>query len=223
MRILIIEDQQSIVNLVRDGLEAEGFAVDAVLDGEAGQSRIEYYHDDYDLVILDIMMPKRNGLEVCKNVREQKITTPILLLTAKDSVDDIAAGLNAGADDYLPKPFSFQVLLARIRAILRRPKTALPVELKVNNLVLNTTNKEAFKDGEKISLTLKEFGLLEYLMRHPNQVMTREQIISNLWDFAFDSFSNVVDVHVNYLRKKIGDDNGKILETVRGVGYKING
>lgn len=223
MRILIIEDQQSIINFIRDGLEAEGFAIDAVTDGEAGQSRIEFYHDDYDLIVLDVMLPKRNGLEICKNIRDKKITTPILLLTAKDSVEDISAGLNAGADDYLPKPFSFEVLVARIRAILRRPKTSLPVELRINNLVLNTTNKEAFKDGKKISLTLKEFSLLEYLMRHPNQVMTREQIIANLWDSAFDSFSNVVDVHINYLRKKIGDDNGKILETVRGVGYKING
>jgi DNA-binding response OmpR family regulator len=223
MRVLIIEDQENLANLIKDGLEAEGFAVDYVLDGEAGQQRIEMNSDDYDLVILDLMLPKKDGMQICKEVREKKITTPILMLTAKDGIEDIISGLNVGADDYLVKPFTFEVLLARIRAILRRPKTSLPIELRVQDIILNPSTKKVIRNNKEVRLTLKEFSLLEYLMRHPNQVMNREQIISNIWDFAFDSFSNVVDVHITNLRKKIGDKKGRILETVRGAGYKING
>ncbi|KKR22017.1 MAG: Two component transcriptional regulator, winged helix family [Parcubacteria group bacterium GW2011_GWE2_39_37] len=222
MRILIIEDQENIAKLVKDGLEAEGFAVDYVLDGEAGQLRIELSHQDYDLILLDLMLPKKDGIEICKFVREKKINTPILMLTAKDGIEDITAGLNVGADDYLVKPFSFQVLIARIRAILRRPKVSLPVKLEAQNILLDITAKKLFKNNKEIKLTLKEFNLLEYLMRNPNRVLNREQILSNVWDFSFDSFSNVVDVHITNLRKKLGDKTGKILETVHGVGYKIN-
>ena len=222
MRVLIVEDQENLAKLIKSGLEAEGFAADYVLDGETAQLRIDLNHDDYDLIILDIMLPKKSGTEICKSARDKKITTPILMLTAKDGVDDIITGLNVGADDYLIKPFSFHVLLARIRAILRRPKTSLPIELKIKNLTLNTTTKKVFKNNKELKLTLKEYGLLEYLMRHPNQVLNREQILSNIWDFAFDSFSNVVDVHITNLRKKLGDKNGKIVETIRGIGYRIN-
>ena len=222
MRILIVEDQENIVKLVKDGLEADGFTVDYVLDGEAGQMRIEMNHEDYDLIILDIMLPRKTGIEVCQAVREKKISTPILMLTARDGVNDIVSGLNVGADDYLIKPFSFEILTARIKALLRRPKAVLPVEIRINDLTLNTTEKRVYRNDKEIQLTLKEFSMLEYLMRHPNQVMNREQITSNLWDFAFDSFSNVVDVHITNLRKKIGDKNGRMLETVRGVGYRLN-
>jgi DNA-binding response OmpR family regulator len=222
MRILVVEDQENLAKLIKDGLEAEGFAVDYVLDGLTGQSRIELGHEDYDLIVLDLMLPKKDGLEVCKAVRAKKITTPILMLTAKDGVDDIIKGLNVGADDYLIKPFSFEILVARIRAILRRPKTSLPLELKAQSMTLNPAKKMVLKNEKEVKLTLKEYSLLEYLMRHPNQVINREQILSSVWDFAFDSFSNVVDVHITNLRKKIGDKNGKILETVRGMGYKIN-
>ena len=222
MRILIIEDQENIVKLIKDGLEAEGYAVDYCLDGEAGQRRLEMNHEDYDLAILDLMLPKKDGLEVCKAIREKKISTPILMLTARDGQNDIISGLNVGADDYLVKPFSFQVLLARIKAILRRPKPTLAVEMKIGDITLNSTTKKVFKNNKEVKLTLKEFNMLEYLMRHPNQVMNREQITANIWDFAFDSFSNVVDDHVTNLRKKIGDKNGRILETVRGIGYRIN-
>jgi len=222
MRILIIEDQENLAKLIKNGLVAEGFAVDYVLDGETGLQRIEMSHEEYDLVILDIMLPKKNGIEVCAAARAKKISIPIIMLTAKDGIDDITGGLNAGADDYLVKPFSFQVLLARIYAILRRPKNNLTPEIKVKNITLNPATKKVMIDDRDIKLTLKEFGLLEYLMRHPNQVMNREQILSNVWDFAFDSFSNVVDVHMTNLRKKIGDTEGKVLETVRGVGYRIN-
>lgn len=221
MRILLIEDQASIGKLVKDGLEAEGFAVDWLTDGQEGQLRLELSHDDYDLVLLDLMLPKRDGLSVCKNVREQGIHIPILMLTAKDSQEDIVAGLNLGADDYLPKPFAFSVLLARIRAILRRPTASLPVELKAADIRLDTGSKKVFRNGQEIKLTLKELSLLEYLLRHPNQVLSREQILSNVWDFAFDSFSNVVDVHITNLRKKI-NDHGHLIETVHGVGYRLN-
>lgn len=222
MRVLIVEDQENIAKLIKKGLESEGFAVDYLLDGEAGLQRIEMYHKDYNVIILDIMLPGKTGIEICKAARSKKITTPVIMLTAKDGANDIVKGLDVGADDYLVKPFSFEVLLARIRAILRRPKNALPMELKVKDISLNPVSRKVHKSKKEVKLTLKEYGLLEYLMRNPNQVISREQILSNVWDFAYDSFANVVDVHVTHLRKKIGDRNGKLIETVRGIGYKIN-
>jgi DNA-binding response OmpR family regulator len=222
MRILIVEDQENLAKLIKRGLESEGFAIDYLLDGQAGLDRIQLSSNDYDLIILDLMLPRKNGIEICKQTREAKITTPILILTAKDAEEDIVEGLNAGADDYLVKPFSFDILLARINAILRRPKEILPAELKIKDLVLNPVSHMVLKGGKEIKLTLKEFSLLEYLMRHPNQVMNREQIISNLWDFAFDSFSNIVDVHITNLRKKIGDHKASLIETMHGIGYRLN-
>lgn len=222
MKILIVEDQEKLAQLLKKGLETKGYAVDYVLDGEEGQSRIELSHEDYDLVILDLMMPKKNGFEVCRAVRGKNISIPILILTARDSTDDKITALDAGADDYLVKPFSFKELLARVRAILRRPKDSLPAELRIQNITLNPITRKVLCGDNEIDLTLKEFSLLEYLMRHPNQVLNREQILDNLWDFGFDSFSNVVDVHIKNLRKKLKDEDGKkILETVRGVGYRI--
>lgn len=221
MRILIIEDQENMAKLIRKGLTAEGFAADYVLDGEAGQRRIDMHHADYDLVILDLMLPKKSGLDICTDTRKQDITIPILMLTARDSAKDITLGLNCGADDYLPKPFSFEVLLARMHAILRRPKTALPIELRAGEISLNPTSKQVKKKDKELQLTLKEFSLLEYLMRHPGETASREQILSGIWDFAFDSFANVVDVHITNLRKKLGDTEGKLIETVRGVGYRL--
>jgi len=160
--------------------------------------------------------------KVCREIRSQKISLPILMLTARDSAKDITNGLDAGADDYLSKPFSFEVLLARIRAILRRPKTALPLELQAGEIILDPARKQVAKKGKEIKLTLKEFSLLEYLLRNKGVTVTREQILSNIWDFAFDSFANVVDVHITNLRKKIGDKEAKKIETVRGVGYRMN-
>lgn len=221
MRVLIIEDQENLAKLIKSGLEAEGFAADYVLDGKAGQSRLELLHDNYDLILLDIMLPYKNGIEICREARANNITTPIIILTARDGKNEIIDGLNAGADDYVVKPFSFEVLLARIRAVLRRPQAVIPAELKLADIKLNSTDRKVYRDGQEIKLTLKEFGLLEYLMRHANQAVNREQITSSLWDFAFDSFSNVVDVHINNLRKKIGDQGGKILETIRGIGYRF--
>ncbi|MBX4189848.1 response regulator transcription factor [Candidatus Parcubacteria bacterium] len=222
MRILIIEDEEKLAQSLKKGLEKEGYAVDYVLDGEAGQRRIEVSHKDYDVFIIDLMLPKKDGFEICRNVRAQDIITPILVLTARDATEDKVLALDSGADDYLVKPFSLQELTARIRALMRRPEQTLPTELMVKDLRLNTSTRKVYRQEREIPLTLKEFGLLEYLMRHPNQVMTREQILDHLWDFAFDSFSNVVDVHMKNLRKKIdGDNNDKLLETIRGVGYRI--
>lgn len=223
MRVLIIEDQESLAKLLKKGFEKEGYAADYVLDGEAGQKRIEIHNGDYDIIVLDLMMPKKNGYEVCKAVRAFGVTTPIIILTAKDSEEDKVSLLDTGADDYIVKPFSFRELLARVRALTRRPETSLPTELSVGDLVLKPALKAAFLRGKEIKLTLTEFRLLEYLMRNPNQVMEREAITTNIWDFNFDSFSNIVDVYINRLRKKInaGKKNGP-LKTVRGVGYKIS-
>jgi DNA-binding response OmpR family regulator len=222
MKILIIEDNEKLAQMLKKGFESKGYAADYILDGEAGQSRIELCYDDYDIVILDLMMPKKNGLEVCQYIREKNITIPILILTARDSTDDKISALDCGADDYLVKPFSFKELLSRIRAILRRPNNSLPTELRINKITLNPTTRKVFSGKKEVKLTLKEFSLLEYLMRHPNQVLKREQILDNLWDFGFDSFSNVVDVHIKNLRKKLEDkSNGEFLETIRGIGYRI--
>ncbi|MBI4708960.1 MAG: response regulator transcription factor [Candidatus Portnoybacteria bacterium] len=222
MKILIIEDQEKLAKLIKKGLEQEGYSADYLMDGESGQRRLELNHKDYDLLILDLMLPRKSGYEVCKNIRDLKISIPVLVLTAKDGVEDKVSLLDAGADDYIVKPFSFKELLARVRALLRRPESVLPNKLQVGNLILNRTTREAFVDNKEIRLTLKEFALLEFLMRRPNQVVDREQIITNVWDFDVDLFNNIVDVYINKLRNKIdGKKARKTIETVRGVGYRI--
>jgi DNA-binding response OmpR family regulator len=208
MKILIIEDEKNLAKMLKAGLEKEGYAADFLNDGEAG-------------LILDLMLPKKDGAQICKEIRENGINLPVLVLTAKSGTDDKVNLLDLGADDYLTKPFSFQELLARVRAISRRPEKTLPTVLKIRDLVLEPATRRVFRNGKEINLTLKEFRLLEYLMRHPNQVVNRDQILDNLWDFTFDSFSNVVDVHMRNLRKKIEIRGEKIVETVRGVGYRI--
>ncbi len=221
MRILIVEDEERLAKSLKKSLEKEGYAVDYVTDGETGQRRIEMYHNDYDLVILDLMLPKKDGFEVCTNVRSQNITVPILILTAKNDTNDKIVALDGGADDYLVKPFSLEELTARVRALMRRPSEAMPAELQIQDLVMNLATRKVMRNNREIYLTVKEFALLEYLMRHPNQVLNRNQISDHIWGFDFDSFSNVVDVHIKNLRKKIETRAGKILETVRGVGYRI--
>ena len=222
MKILIIDDEERLAQLLKKGLERDGFAADYLTDGESGLKRIEFYHKDYDLVILDLMMPKKTGYEVCHEAREKGISIPIIVLTAKDGVEDKTALLNMGADDYLVKPFSFQELSSRIRAILRRPKKVLPVKLTAGGLTLDQNTKQAFYEGREIKLTLKEFSLLEYLMRYPNTVIDRERIITNVWDFDVDLFNNIVDVYINRLRNKLDKKRKtEIIETVRGVGYKL--
>jgi DNA-binding response OmpR family regulator len=222
MRILIVEDSEKLSGLLKKGLESEGYAADKVHDGKSALDKILLNYQDYDLIILDLMLPGISGLEICRIVRDRKITTPILILTAKDTVDDRITGLNSGADDYLIKPFSFDELLARIRAILRRPKQQIADKLEIKDLVLDLVSKKALRSGKEINLTLKELRMLEYFMRNKGKVLTREDIMTALWDFDFNSFSNVIDVHVKNLRKKI--DSGyvhKLFKTVYGIGYKI--
>lgn len=221
MKLLIIEDNEKLATAIKRGLELEGFAADYLLDGESGERRVAMGLHDYDLVILDIMLPKKDGIAVCKNWRENNITIPVLMLTAKDATEDKVAGLDYGADDYLVKPFSFDELVARVRALLRRPKETVPIELKVKDIILNTNTRKVTRRGKEIPLTLKEFMVLEYLMRHVNQVITRDELYDHAWDFAANAFSNTVDVHIKNLRKKIDNYHEKILETIRGVGYRL--
>ncbi len=222
MKILIIEDNEKLALGIKCGLEQEGYVADYLLDGESGERRIEFGMHDYDLVILDIMLPKKDGISVCRDWRKTNITIPVLMLTAKDTTEDKVAGLDCGADDYLIKPFSFDELTARVRALLRRPKEVLPIELKIKDIVLNTATRKVTRAAKEIPLTLKEFMVLEYMMRHPDQVITRDALYDHAWDFAVNAFSNTVDVHIKNLRKKIDYDNHeKLLETIRGVGYRF--
>ena len=221
MKILIVEDEERLAKSLKIALEREGFAADYVTNGELGLSRIEICHKDYDLVLLDLMLPKKDGIEVCKEVRAKGIKIPILVLTARFDTNNKVTTLNMGADDYLVKPFSFEELLARIRALLRRPPQTISTELKVQDLTLNNVTRKVVCNNKEIKLTVKEFAMLEYLMRHPNQVINRSQILDHLWGYDFDSFSNVVDVHIKNLRKKINNNRRKILETIRGIGYRI--
>jgi DNA-binding response OmpR family regulator len=224
MKVLIVEDDETLAGAVKAGLEELGYAVDMLHDGEAGQRRIEANHGTYDAIILDLMLPGRNGLEIAKNVREKGVKVPILILTGKDSVQEKVTALDVGADDYLTKPFSHEELAARLRALMRRPNETIATELSAGDLSLDTSTRKVRKGSREVKLTLKEFSLLEYLMRHAGQVVNREQLLDHVWDFNFNSFSNVVDVHVNNLRKKLraGKQNGHGIETVRGVGYRLH-
>lgn len=222
MRVLVIEDEEKLAEALRRGLEKKGFAVDTVNDGEKGLTRISLHRNDYDLLILDLMLPKTDGYEITKTIRERGITIPILVLTARNETDIKVNLLLSGADDYMVKPFSFEELSARVRALLRRPAEALPETLTVQDITLDTGKRIVTRNGEEIPLTLKEFSMLEYFMRHPNQVINREDLLSHLWDFNYSSFSNVVDVHVKNLRNKLDSGrNQSILETVRGIGYRL--
>ena len=218
MRILIVEDDKKIANALKKGLELENYAVDAVYDGEKGL--VWAVTHDYDLVILDRMLPGKDGVLVCSFWRECGVVVPVLMLTALGATDDRVVGLDAGADDYLTKPFAFKELLARIHALLRRPKQSFPDILNSGDIQINTTSRTVTFKDKIISLTLKEFMVLEYLMRNLNKVITRDELYSHAWDFADSSFSNTVDVHIKNLRKKI-HDNAKIIQTIRGVGYKL--
>lgn len=222
MKILIVEDEAKLAEAIKAGLKEHGFAADIVGTGPRGESRIITCRGDYDLVILDLMLPEKNGFEVCQSVRDAGVTTPILILTARTALEDKVLALNSGADDYLVKPFAFSELLARIQALLRRPREALPQILAIRDITLNPQTREVKRGGKVIDLSLKEFELLQLLMRHPNQVMGREDIFVHLWDFADSSGSNVIDVHIKNLRKKlnVGRDE-RLLETVRGVGYAL--
>ena len=218
MRILVVEDDKKVAGFIKKGLEEESYAVDVAYDGEDG---LHFGSEgQYDLIILDIMLPKKDGLEILSQLRDQGKDTPILLLTAKDAVDDKVAGLNKGADDYLTKPFAFSELLARVRVLLRRGKAEVKTTLMISDLTLDLVSHKVNRGGDEIELTGKEYGLLEYFMRNQEKVLTRTMIAEHVWDYNFDTFTNVIDVYINHLRKKI--DKGrelKLLHTLRGVGY----
>lgn len=217
-----MEDEARLGTALAEGLAKKGFAVDVIDDGEKALTRISLHHKDYDAIILDLMLPSRDGLSICREVRARDITTPILVLTAQSETEAKVELLLSGADDYLVKPFSFEELWARVRALLRRPTTAVPTVLKEGGIELNPVEHTVVIDGKPVSLTLKEFGLLEYFLRHPNEVVNREDLLAHLWDFNYESFSNVIDVHVKNLRRKLGSENrAGILETVRGIGYRL--
>ena len=222
MRILVVEDEPKLASAIAHGLSAKGYAVDTIDDGEKALTRISIHFKDYDLVILDLMLPSLDGLAICRQVRAQSIVIPILVLTARAETETKVELLLAGADDYLVKPFAFDELLARIHALLRRPPESLPEVLMFAPRELTRVAPVALYDGEPLSLTLKEFGLLEYFLRHAGEVVNREDLLAHLWDFNYESFSNVIDVHVKNLRRKLDEgDRDSILETVRGIGYRL--
>ena len=222
-KILLVEDESKIANAVARGLKYEGFEVSIASDGE--EALILGKDEEFDCIVLDRMLPLKEGVEVCKELRESNIKTPIIMLTAKSGVNDKIEGLDAGADDYLAKPFSLDELLARIRALLRRPNVILNEEIKVGDLILNTTTFEAKRNGKTIILSKKEYDLLEYLMRNANKTISKEKIINHVWDFDSDILPNTVEVYMGYLRNKIDKPfkDKKMLQTVRGYGYKIEG
>ncbi|OGD83091.1 DNA-binding response regulator [Candidatus Curtissbacteria bacterium RBG_13_40_7] len=222
MRILVVEDEHKIANSIKQGLEQESYAVDVAYTGNDGFDLASV--EEYDLIILDRLLPEMDGIEIAKKLRDQKIHTPILMLTAKGQVEDRVEGLDAGADDYLPKPFAFEELLARARALIRRPKETGPTVLTVGDLTLNTLNYEVKRVNHQINLSSKEYALLEYLMRHPNQTLTKDQIISHVWNYEADILPNTVEVYIGYLRNKIDrpfKNKPALIHTVRGFGYKI--
>ncbi len=222
MRILVIEDNQKLADSISRGLQQEGYAVDYLTNGLDGEKRMLVSHTDYDVLILDRMLPGKEGVEICKTLRERNIMTPIIMLTAKDTVNDKVFGLDNGADDYLVKPFSFEELLSRVRALARREKRTLAPSLQVGELTLNPSTQEAFIEKKKMDLTLNEFRILEFLMTHSDRVLTRQKIIDHLWDAQLDQFSRVMDVHINNLRNKLkAYKHGPTLETIRGVGYRL--
>ena len=222
MKILIIEDDKEISEALKEGLEDESYAVDTCLDGEEGYRTAAA--DEYDMIILDVMLPSMNGFEVCKKLRAEKNTTPILMLTARGQSQDVVRGLDFGADDYLPKPFNFDVLLAHMRAILRRPSQKLEEVLRVGDLVLNPSSKQVSRAGDEIKLTTKEYAVLEYLMRNEGKVLSKEKIISNVWDFDADVLPNNVELFIMFLRKPIDKPyKQKLIQTIPGFGYKIVG
>jgi len=218
MRILVVEDEKRIADFIARGLKEERYAVDVAPDGEEGWFLAEV--NSYDLMIFDIMLPKKDGMSLCRELRKKKINTPILMLTARNAVRDKVSGLNSGADDYLTKPFAFEELLARVKVLLRRPQTRKDAILKVGDLELNQLNHDVKRAGKTVTLTSKEYGLLEYLMLNSDQVVTRTMISEHVWNEDFHSMTNVIDVHIKYLRNKI--DQGfkkKMIRTMRGSGY----
>lgn len=220
MKILVVEDDKKVAKFIQRGLEDEKYEVDVANDGETGYQRI--LDGTYGLVILDVVLEKKDGLTLVGDLRARKHLTPVLILTAKDSVDDIVAGLEAGADDYLTKPFAFAELLARVKALQRRSEQERGAKIHFADLCIDPVLHKAWRGEVELDLTAKEYDLLEFFVRHPNQTLTRNMIADEVWPGAFDKFTNIIDVYVNYLRKKI--DKGKdkrLIHTVRGIGYML--
>jgi two-component system OmpR family response regulator len=220
MRVLVVEDEVKMAGLLKRALEEEGYAVDVAARGE--DALWLGTENPYDAIVLDLMLPDLDGFEVSRKLREAGRWSPVLMLTARDAVADRVAGLDAGADDYLTKPFSFAELLARLRALMRRGAGERPSVLRVGHLELDPARRTVSRDGTSIDLTAREFALLEYLMRHPGEVLTRTQLIEHVWDFAYEGDSNVVDVYIRYLRNKVDRPFGSVsIRTVRGAGYRL--
>jgi len=220
MRILVVEDEKKVASFIKRGLEEENFSVDMAYDGEEGLYMAET--NPYDLILMDLMLPKMDGLAVIKELRVKGNKTPVLCLTAKDTVEDIVSGLDSGSDDYLTKPFAFAELVARVRALLRRGTQDRGAEIRFADLRLDPVAHKVWRGNKEIELTAKEYALLEYFMRNPNQVLTRTMIAEHVWDYTFDSFTNIIDVYVNYLRKKVDRDyDKKLIHTARGIGYVL--
>jgi DNA-binding response OmpR family regulator len=220
MRILLVEDDKAVASFVRKGLESEQYAVDVSWNGEEAQTLVG--EANFDLVILDLVLPKVDGLEVLKQIRGRRPSPPVLILSGRARVEDRVKGLDLGADDYLTKPFSFTELSARVRALLRRPLEPVGIVLRVEQLEMDRVERVVKRNGRRIELTPREFALLEYLMRNAERAVTRAMIIEHVWNFSFDSMTNVVDVYINYLRKKV--DQGfqpKLIHTVRNIGYSL--
>lgn len=222
MKVLLVEDDRKIAVAVKRGLEAEGFTVDVALEGQDGLWRATEYH--YDLLILDLMLPGANGYRICKELRDRGDWTPILVLTARDGVADQTKALDTGADDYLTKPFNFPVLVAHVRALLRRASGSAPVPVEVGDLKLDSARHRCWRGDVEISLTAREFAVLEYLMRRVDVVNSKHQILDGVWDYDFEGDPNIVEVYVRRLRRKIDEPFGRRdLETVRGAGYRLSG
>jgi DNA-binding response OmpR family regulator len=220
MRILVVEDETRLSALLRQGLEEEGYGVDVAESGEVALDLT--YTESYDAIVLDIMLPGIDGLTVCRDLRRREEQAPILLLTARSAIDDRVEGLDAGADDYLVKPFAFSELLARLRALTRRPREMHQPELEAGELRLNPATHQVWRGEAEVELSNKEFRILEYLMRNQPRVLTRSMIADSVWDYEFPAETNVIDVHVRSLRRKLNDPYpGGIIETVRGVGYRV--
>jgi len=220
MKILVVEDEKKVAGFIKRGLEEDAYQVTVTHDGAEGLKLA--LEEDFSLVILDVMLPKKDGLTVIKELRAAGRHMPVLMLTARDTTEDIVSGLDAGSDDYLTKPFAFAELLARVRALLRRGEQDRGAEILFADLRLDPVAHKVWRSGTEIDLTAKEYGLLEYMMRNPNTVLSRAMIAEHVWDYAFDSFTNIIDVYVNYLRKKVDKDYPvKLIHTVRGQGYVL--
>lgn len=220
MRILVIEDEKKVANFIKQGLEEERYIVDVAYDGEEGMELA--FSNNFDCIVLDVLMPGKDGFEILKEMRYSNLSTPVLLLTALGTVEDRVHGLDLGADDYLPKPFSFEELVARVRAIMRRSSNDKSTKLKAGELLLDTVTHVAYKDGKEIELTTKEYGLLEILMRNKNRILSRANITQHVWKNTYKSDSNIIDVYIKRIRMKIEEEGSQpTIQAVRGVGYRL--